>query len=261
MLAHESMQRRLLRVVRRGVLSSRGRCGARRHAAPASKRRCGLSGPELREKRASAGEVAAPWRRCPPGRGESRGADAAVKRRKARGRRGIESAHIEGLAEPFTSQTRSESEGGGESGGGSGRRRRKAEAEGAAPADPRRARADQRDCAGRQQDLRHDTSNTQPFEVLAATRTRFAMSRSAPIDEHAVGGRLERECVRSRPILLEVACATRHDLGSSAAPLAEAPGCQCLRRDLTRRHASALGRPPTAVTAAGDLRVPGSGQE
>jgi hypothetical protein len=38
-----------------------------------------------------------------------------MKRRKGRGRRGIESAHIEGLAEPLTSQTRSESEGGGES--------------------------------------------------------------------------------------------------------------------------------------------------
>jgi len=67
-LAHEAMQRRRLRVVWRGVLSNRGRCGARRHAPPASKRRFGLSGPELQEKRASAGEVAAAWRPCPPGR-------------------------------------------------------------------------------------------------------------------------------------------------------------------------------------------------
>lgn len=69
MLTHHAMQARLLRVVRRGVLA-RGaarRCRAGRHAAPASKPRYGLRGAEPRRNRASAGGLAAAWRRMTPG--------------------------------------------------------------------------------------------------------------------------------------------------------------------------------------------------
>ena len=68
-LAQHAMQHRLLRVVRRGVLA-RGaarRCRAGRHAAPAGKRRYGPRGAEPRRIRASAGGLAAAWRRMSAG--------------------------------------------------------------------------------------------------------------------------------------------------------------------------------------------------
>ena len=71
-IAHHAMQRRLLRVVRRGVLSSGARAGAssvgaRRHAERPCKPRYDPLASELQRKHPSAAGVAAAWRRCTPG--------------------------------------------------------------------------------------------------------------------------------------------------------------------------------------------------
>ena len=70
-LAHHAMQRRLLRVARRGVLSSGARAGAssvgaRGHAERPCKPRYDPLARELHGRHPSAAGVAAAWRRCTP---------------------------------------------------------------------------------------------------------------------------------------------------------------------------------------------------
>ena len=71
-LAHHAMQRRLLRVVRRRILSSGARAGAssvgaRGHAERPCKPWYDPPASELQGKHPSAAGVAAAWRRCTPG--------------------------------------------------------------------------------------------------------------------------------------------------------------------------------------------------